>query len=166
MAQAAWQAVTQDLWTPLGLRTLAPQAPDYQDSYNGDQVQRDRAYHQGSVWPSLTGIYADATLATCGRAALGEHVAPILARIGEHLTNEGCIGHVSELFNGSAPHRAGGAPASLASVAELYRSQRLLEDSALRPASSDSELRPRVDSASAPKRVAHSNQHGRETLSK
>jgi glycogen debranching enzyme len=181
MAHAALHAVTRDLWTPLGLRTLSPHDPDYRGSYAGDHAARERATHQGSVWPALTGLYADATLATLGEPALATHVAPILLRIAAHMADEGCIGQVSELFDGDAPHRAGGAPACAVSVAELYRTERLLaavethgaahelvaSDAAILPSATDSTIRPRHDSThGTPKRTPHENQHQRETLSK
>jgi predicted glycogen debranching enzyme len=167
MAHAALHAVTRDLWTPLGLRTLSPQDPDYRGHYGGDQTTRDRAHHQGSVFPWLTGIYADAMLLTLGRAALIQQLAPILLRINEHIESEACLGQVSELFDGAAPHQAGGAPASVLGAAELYRAQRLFEDVA-DSAQTRSRAEPRAStSAKAPqKQPPFSNQHNRETLSK
>jgi predicted glycogen debranching enzyme len=170
LAHSALVAVTRDLWTPFGLRTLSPHDPRYQGRCQGGPAARDRAAHQGSVWPWLTAIYADATLLTLGQEALDEHVAPILANIGQHLTNAGCLGQVSELFDGDAPHRPGGAPARAASVAELYRTQRLLENAASHATSVETAVRPRAghsaDGTAAAKRTQHENQHPRETLSK
>lgn len=166
MARAALLAITRDLWTPVGLRTLSPYDPAYCGHYEGDRAARDRAYHQGSVWPWLTGIYADALSCTFGHKALEEHVAPILARMREHLENEGCVGQVSELFAGDAPHRAGGAPAFAVSAAELYRSERLIADTDMQKAPVESAVWPKQDAAGAAKNVAHSKQHGGETLLK
>jgi predicted glycogen debranching enzyme len=182
MAHAALHAVTRDLWTPLGLRTLSPHDPDYRGRYAGDHAARERATHQGSVWPALTGLYADATLATLGEPALATHVSPILQRIATHMTGEGCIGQVSELFDGDAPHRAGGAPACAVSVAELYRTQYLLAEvqgllardttrfdarEQDTQSAADSTIRPRHEGAhGTSKRTPHENQHQRETLSK
>jgi glycogen debranching enzyme len=166
LAHAALQAVTRDLWTPLGLRTLAPSDPDYRGRFGGDPAARERAAHQGSVWPWLTGIYADAMLATLGHAGLLEHVAPILRRMAEHIEGEGCIGQVSELFDGHAPHRAGGAPARAINCAELFRAQCLLSDAAARAAALDSPRPPAEAAVTSAKRTSPSNQHAREMLSK
>ena len=37
------------LYTPFGLRGLAPTHPDYRGRYGGDAWARDGAYHQGTV---------------------------------------------------------------------------------------------------------------------
>ena len=61
--------VELDLLTPFGLRTLAPDHPAYVGAYRGDQASRDRAYHQGTVWPWLLGVYADALVRVRGDGA-------------------------------------------------------------------------------------------------
>ncbi|MGH9884520.1 MAG: amylo-alpha-1,6-glucosidase, partial [bacterium] len=43
--------VEEHLWTPLGLRTLAPGEPGYAPRCAGGVAERDSAYHQGTVWP-------------------------------------------------------------------------------------------------------------------
>lgn len=126
VARAALEAVQRTLLVPVGLRTLAPQDPAYRGHYHGTELERDRAYHQGSAWPWLIGIYADAVLEQLGRAALDEQLGPLLSRMVRHIDDEGCIGQVSELFDGDAPHAAGGAPAQAWSVAEVYRAFRML----------------------------------------
>ncbi len=177
MARSVLQAVARDLWTPRGLRTLSPSDPSYRGRYEGDQAARDAAAHQGCVWPWLTGIYADALAHTLGHDALEAHLAPILASSEEHLEHEGCIGQMSELFDGDAPHRARGAPAYLTSAAELYRARRLLAESAQRSAPARSgmfgsrpdprtAMRSTGDAASGAKRNVHSSQHGEETVVK
>lgn len=54
--------VEHTLLTPVGLRTLAKDDPKYIGNYGGDQATRDLAYHQGTVWPFLLGIYINALL--------------------------------------------------------------------------------------------------------
>ncbi len=46
------------LWTPAGLRTLAPGDPRYCGRYGGDRRARDGAYHNGTVWTWLAGPFA------------------------------------------------------------------------------------------------------------
>ncbi|MFA5930556.1 MAG: amylo-alpha-1,6-glucosidase [Candidatus Micrarchaeia archaeon] len=58
--QAVFQKVTEELLTPVGLRTLSPKDPDYQGTYQGGMRERDAAYHNGCVWPYLMGAYIDA----------------------------------------------------------------------------------------------------------
>lgn len=38
------------LYTPVGLRTLDPADPEFRPAYGGEQLKRDLAYHQGTVW--------------------------------------------------------------------------------------------------------------------
>jgi len=117
----ALAAVRDKLLTPVGLRTLSPDDPAYQPSYRGAQVDRDRAYHQGTVWPWLVGLYADAVVAIDGRRAATEEMMPVLAALCSHFRTEGCIGQIGEVFDGDTPHRPGGAPAQAWSVSEVLR---------------------------------------------
>lgn len=126
-ARACLTALRAELLTEAGLRTLSPRDPRYRGRYAGDQASRDHAYHQGSVWPWLVGIYADAVLRHEGAAALRRDLAPLRRRMVRHVAEEACLGQVSELFDGDAPHRAGGAPAQAWSVAELLRALSRLE---------------------------------------
>ncbi len=56
------EVVRRDLLTPYGLRSLAPGHPDYRGRYEGDSLERDGAYHQGTVWAWLTGPFITAYL--------------------------------------------------------------------------------------------------------
>jgi predicted glycogen debranching enzyme len=117
----ALAAVRDKLLTPVGLRTLSPDDPAYQGFYRGGQAERDRAYHQGTVWPWLLGLYADAVEAIEGPDAATEEMMPVLAALCAHFRTEGCIGQIGEVFDGDAPHRPGGAPAQAWSVSEVLR---------------------------------------------
>lgn len=119
-------AVEQALLTPAGPRTLAPGEPGYAPQYAGGQSERDRAYHQGSVWPWLWGIYADACLRVRGEAAREPLRQAVTAALDQHLKEAG-VGTVSELFGAEPPHAPGGCIAQAWSVAELRRVLALLE---------------------------------------
>ncbi|MER3427096.1 MAG: glycogen debranching protein [Pyrinomonas sp.] len=113
--------VERELLTPRGLRTLSPRDPRYRGSYVGGPVERDGAYHQGTVWAWLMGPFVTAYLKVYGsspttRAA----VRRLLRGFNEHLREAG-IGQVSEIFDGDAPHAPRGAIAQAWSVAELLR---------------------------------------------
>jgi predicted glycogen debranching enzyme len=110
------------LLTPLGLRTLAPQAPGYVGRHRGGPVDRDRGYHQGTVWPWLIGPYADA------RLAAGLPVDGLLDGLVAHLGEYG-LGSVSETADGDPPHAATGCPFQAWSVAELFRVRRIMGSS-------------------------------------
>ncbi|MGB7156668.1 MAG: amylo-alpha-1,6-glucosidase [Tepidisphaeraceae bacterium] len=115
------EKVHRTLLTPVGLRTLAADDPSYQGRYGGDVVARDRAYHQGSAFPSLLGHWVTAYLRVVGRGAtMRREAMKFLEPCLEHVQGVG-LGHLCELFDGDAPHRPGGAIASAASVGELLR---------------------------------------------
>jgi glycogen debranching enzyme len=60
-------AVVQErLLTPYGLRSLAPNDPQYHGRYTGDGTSRDGAYHQGTVWPWLMGPFITAYIKVDG----------------------------------------------------------------------------------------------------
>ena len=56
------QAVQNELLTPMGLRTLSRHDPRYRARYEGGVVERDTAYHLGTVWPWLMGPFITAYL--------------------------------------------------------------------------------------------------------
>jgi predicted glycogen debranching enzyme len=117
---AVLASVTTQLLTPLGLRTLAPGDPAYQDRYGGDVVSRDRAYHQGSVYPWLLGPYIAAMLRVRGRTLeVRREALDLLRGCLHHMEDH--LGQLCELFDGDAPHRPGGAIASARNVGQLVR---------------------------------------------
>ena len=113
------QVVERELVTPRGLRTLSPNDPNYIGRYEGDPRHRDGAYHQGTVWPWLMGPYITATVKTFGESGR-QAAADWLQQFGKHLS-EACLGQVSEIFDGDAPHSPRGCVAQAWSVAELLR---------------------------------------------
>ncbi len=112
--------VDRHLLTPYGLRTLAPESPEYRGQYLGDQRDRDAAYHQGTVWPWLLGPYADA----CKRA--GRDVSTLKSALGDLLRTSGDVGlgTISEIFDGNAPYKPAGTIAQAWSVGEVLRAWR------------------------------------------
>jgi predicted glycogen debranching enzyme len=107
------------LLTSIGLRSLDPADPGYIGLHRGGPAERDRAYHQGTVWPWLIGPYVEAALKT------GVPAAGALDGLVAHLDEFG-LGSVSETADGDAPHAATGCPFQAWSVAELLRARRLL----------------------------------------
>ncbi len=117
--------VRDALWTPVGLRSLAPGSPDYKAAYSGDLRTRDAAYHQGTVWGWLMGPFVDAWL----KAFPGdtETARGFLAGFDAHL-NEAGIGTVSEVFDAEAPFTPRACIAQAWSVAEVLRLTLKLRD--------------------------------------
>lgn len=108
------------LFTPLGPRSLAADDPAFTGAHRGSPGERDRAYHQGTVWPWLTGPYVDAL-----RHGQSRDHRELLAGIEAHLWEWG-VGSVSETADGQAPHRATGCPFQAWSVAETLRVRRIV----------------------------------------
>ena len=110
--------VETELLTPVGLRTLSPDDPEYKPIYSGDLRSRDGAYHQGTVWAWLIGPFIDAWLKVHphDRAAARK----FLETFPLHLSDNG-IGTISEVFDAREPHLAGGCIAQAWSVAEVLR---------------------------------------------
>ena len=121
-ARAVVDTVERELWTDAGPRTLATSDPRYRGRYIGGPASRDRAYHNGPVWPWLAGAFVDAWLRVRGntpearREARTRFLEPLLART--------VAGHLAEIYEGDPPHRAVGAPFQAWSVAELVRLDR------------------------------------------
>jgi predicted glycogen debranching enzyme len=117
-----WEAVVtatrKKLLTPVGLRSLAPEEPDYKPRYDGDLRARDAAYHQGTVWAWLIGPFIDAWLKVYPEDH--ESARRLLDGFGPHLTEAG-IGSISEVFDAEPPFTPRGCIAQAWSVAEVLR---------------------------------------------
>jgi predicted glycogen debranching enzyme len=121
------ETAERELLTPLGLRTLSPSSPDYQGRYSGGPAGRDRAYHQGTVWPWLLGFYVEACLRARGRRpAEVARLHELLHSFEQQHRFHGLL-HISEVYDGDPPYRAGGAIAQSWSTAELIRAFALLD---------------------------------------
>ena len=113
--------VEQHLLTPYGLRSLAPDDPQYRVRYTGDGASRDGAYHQGTVWPWLMGPFITAYIkVNAGSESARRQAKAWLGPLRDHLTDAG-LGHISEIFDGDVPHRPVGCIAQAWSVAEVLR---------------------------------------------
>jgi predicted glycogen debranching enzyme len=113
----------RELLTSYGLRSLSAMEPGYIGRYVGDAGQRDAAYHMGTVWGWLLGPFARAHYRVHGDARLAQS---LLEPMAQHL-NSDCLGTISEIFDGDAPHSARGCFAQAWSVAEILRSWIYLE---------------------------------------
>ena len=110
------------LLTSQGLRSLAPNDPHYVGRYGGGPLERDGAYHQGTVWSWLLGPFALAHYRAYGDARIARS---FLEPVAQHL-NEGCLGNVSEIFDGNLPHKPEGCFAQAWGVAETLRAWHVL----------------------------------------
>ena len=118
--------VRNQLMTPKGIRSLSPEHPDYKGSYEGDQATRDRAYHQGTIWPWLTGAFIEANLKLYGRQFIPV-AKELIGGYEEDMMNHG-ISTIAEIYAGDPPHNPDGCPSQAWSVAEVLRSIKLIEN--------------------------------------
>jgi predicted glycogen debranching enzyme len=124
-ARRVLDVTARRLLTSYGLRSLTPDDPAYIGAYGGGQVQRDGAYHQGTVWSWLLGPFAEAAFRLDGDR---QSALALLRPIEDHLRDAG-LGSISEIFDGDAPHLPRGCIAQAWSVAETLRVLRMLESS-------------------------------------
>jgi predicted glycogen debranching enzyme len=114
------EALEPQLWTVRGVRTLAPDDVRYHGRYEGTPAERDHAYHEGTVWPWLIGVWADAHRYAYPTGSGPQALNDLLAALRPMLA-EGILGQVAEVYDGDPPQWAGGALAMAWSVAELLR---------------------------------------------
>jgi predicted glycogen debranching enzyme len=120
-ARRVVEKVEEHLLTSFGLRTLAPSDPQYRGHYTGGPTERDGAYHQGTVWPWLLGPFITAYIKVNGGSEEARRQAQAWLSPLESQLAEAGLGHVSEIFEGDAPHRPCGCIAQAWSVAEILR---------------------------------------------
>ncbi|MDH5670052.1 MAG: amylo-alpha-1,6-glucosidase [Nitrospira sp.] len=125
-AKRMLMVVKRHLLTPVGLRTVSPTDRRYRPRYEGGVSERDSAYHQGTVWPYLLGAFVTAWLNVFGKNPTTQIEARTFLDGLEMHMREACMGQVSEIFDGDAPHAPRGCPAQAWSVAEPLRV--LIED--------------------------------------
>lgn len=118
-ARSILKIISQKLYTPFGLRSLSPDDPAYRSHYGGDQLSRDSAYHQGTVWAWLLGPFISA-LVNVYRETGREKSEKIIENIKPHLVQAG-LGTISEIFDGEPPHSPRGCIAQAWSVGEILR---------------------------------------------
>ncbi len=126
MKKSILDVVESELLTPRGLRTLSPKNPNYKGLYEGNQEQRDLAYHQGTAWPWLLEHFCKAYLDIHKLTGLAL-VRRIYQGFEEEMSVHG-IGSVSEVYNGDPPHRGRGAISQAWSVAALLRIRRMIKN--------------------------------------
>ena len=121
-ARQILSVVSQNLVTPVGLRSLAPGDAQYRGHYGGTLWEREGSYHNGTVWGWLIGPYLDAAV-RLNRDR--DEVAAVLNGLAEQLRC-GALGTLSEVFDGDWPHAPRGCYAQAWSVAEVLRHWRTL----------------------------------------
>jgi 4-alpha-glucanotransferase len=129
IGQQVLQVARDRLLTPYGLRSLDPADPNYVGKYVGGIWQRDRAYHQGSVWSWLIGPFIRAWQRFYPEQPIPFDWQPLI----EHFEQQACFDSMSEIFDGDPPHLPRGAIAQAWSVAEMIRHWKSLKPKTQNP---------------------------------
>ncbi len=117
--------VTRELLTPKGLRTLSPKSYGYRPFYLGSPQEREVALHNGPARPWLIGFYADAYLKVFGLSGRS-YIDRMLIGFEEEM-GQGCIGSLSQLYDGNPPFAGRGAISHATNIAEVLRTLRTLK---------------------------------------
>jgi len=117
--------VTRELLTPKGLRTLSPKSYGYRPFYLGSPEEREMAMHNGPARPWLIGFYADAYLRVFGMSGVN-YIDRMLIGFEDEMS-QGCIGSLSQLYDGNPPFQGRGAVSHATNVAEVLRTLRTLK---------------------------------------
>ena len=109
--------INDELLTKRGLRSLSPRNEAYRGVYEGSQIDRDLAYHQGCAFPDLLAPYVDLCFRMMGSTFYGR-AKYLVEGFFEDISKHG-VGAFSELYDGDPPHEPHGAIASAMSTAAL-----------------------------------------------
>ena len=115
------EVVQRELLTPLGLRSLSPSDPSYRPRYKGGVLERDSAYHQGTVWPWLIGPYISAYVKVHKQSKEARRQAGLLLRPFEEHLRMVALGQISEIADADLPNEPRGCVAQAWSIGELLR---------------------------------------------
>ena len=113
------QTINNELVTRRGLRSLSPRNPAYKGVYEGSQIDRDLAYHQGCAFPDLLAPFIDVCFKMMGGTFYGR-AKYLVEGFFEDISKHG-VGAFSELYDGDPPHEPHGAISSATSTAALLQ---------------------------------------------
>ncbi|MBN2745280.1 MAG: glycogen debranching enzyme family protein [Bacteroidales bacterium] len=122
--QLILKTAAENLLTERGLRTLSPRNSNYKGVCEGNQTERDLAYHQGTVWPWLFGHFVEGYLKVHGKSGVRK-MQWYMEKIEETMKEHG-IGTISEIYDGDPPHTPRGCISQAWSVAEILRANHLI----------------------------------------
>jgi len=108
---------TKELLTPRGLRTISPKSGNYRPVYIGGQLERDRNFHNGPVWPHTIAAYADAYMRVYKQSGIAFLERALVGF--EQEMSELCIGTLNEIYDGNPPYKGHGAMSYAPSVAAV-----------------------------------------------
>ncbi len=122
------ETVFRELYTGVGLRTLEPGDAQFHPFYGGAQLDRDLAYHQGTVWVFPLGGYYLAYLKVHDNSLEARDYVREQLKGMESALREGCVGQLPEIYDGGNPVNSKGCFAQGWSVGEILRVYEKLEE--------------------------------------
>ena len=117
--------VNAELVTRRGIRTLSPRDIRYKGVYEGSQLERDEAYHNGCAWPFLLSQFCYASFNMMGSSFV-RRAEWLTEGFYEDLSKHG-VGCFSELYDGDPPHEPHGAISSAMTTAALLNINWLID---------------------------------------
>ena len=109
--------INDELLTKRGLRSLSPRNEAYRGVYEGSQIDRDLAYHQGCAFPALLAPYIEICFEMMG-STFYKRAEYLTEGFFQDISKHG-VGAFSELYDGDPPHEPHGAISSAMSTAAL-----------------------------------------------
>lgn len=122
------ETVFEKLYTPYGLRTLSMDDEEFKGFYGGEQINRDLAYHQGTIWAFPLGAYYIAYLKVNDYSKESINIIKDQLEVIESCLREGCVGQIPEIYDGENPSISKGCFAQAWSVAEILRVYKAIEN--------------------------------------
>ena len=119
------RVVNAELVTRRGIRTLSPRDIRYKGVYEGSQLERDEAYHNGCAWPFLLSQFCYASFNMMGSSFV-KRAEWLTEGFYEDLSKHG-VGCFSELYDGDPPHEPHGAISSAMTTAALLNINWLID---------------------------------------
>jgi predicted glycogen debranching enzyme len=118
--------VKSELFTPHGIRTLSPRYQEYLSKSEGNHDKRGISMHNGSAYPWLLIFYVEAM-----KKLEGENYLKTLKDIVQNFESEmteGCVGSISQMYNGNPPYEGSGTVSHATNIAALLWITKCIDD--------------------------------------
>ena len=128
--QKIYETAHIELFTPYGVRTLSPKDHKYMKKYIGGCIDRDKAYHQGTVWAWLLLPLAKTYVFAFGYKPakdIAEHLTFLVTKLRNGYMR-GHIASVAEVWDGDKPHFPKGCPAQAWSVSAILVIENMIKE--------------------------------------
>lgn len=120
-----WQ-IEEKLLTSFGLRSLSEDSPNYKERCEGSHVERDLAYHQGTVWGFLIGPYLESYLRAYDFSKPAIKYAKDKLNKLDETFRFNSAGQCFEIYDGGKGNSKRGCPFQAWSFSEYLRIKKLI----------------------------------------